>query len=824
MSQGPRSVRLRWAGTAGLAVAYGLLALGGMEWSRRYGTSVPVWPAAGVALAALVLGGRRLWPGVLAGYALAAALGPYPPGLAQLVAASAGVTLAAWLGAGLLERVAFHPGLESVRDFLHLMLAAAVSAVVAASLAGGAFALSAGLDAGAAAMLWMRWVLGDLNGMLIVGTLLFAWSAGRLPRSPRWWWQFAACLALAVGIGLQVFLREGERLYTFLVYIPLIWAALALRLRGATVVCLVLAGLGMLGTARGAGPFLDPDIATRVLDLQTFMLVMASSTLVLAVVADERRAHRALTLSEARLRLALEATGTGLWKLDLRSGAMTFSPECARVTGLGARDVVGTRECVVRLIHPEDLATVREAFLHALERQALFESVFRLCRPDGGEVWLEARGRAVPEGDGRPVTMLGTISDITGRKRDQRRLAEQARLLDLTADAIFIRDLAGRIDYWNRGAEALYGYTAAEACGRIARELLRSRFSRPFADVERQLHANDRWDGEIGHTCKDGSQVIVHARWVLNRGAHGRPVSVMQTHTDITARRRAEATAALLAAIDRDIAGAEGVDAMAASGLRLLGEHFGLLRCTLSDIDVEAGQVRTLHEWAEEGAPHVSGVRDAREFFTSELGRRLAAGEVVAIDDLRTHPLTAAYASNYAPYRTIALAAASYVIEGRIAGTLTVACAQPHAWRADELQVLREVVARLWPAIERERSLSALRESEARFRQMADTAPMMIWMSEPDGSCSYISRRWSEFTGRMPEDELGFGWAEAIHPPTTATKRRRAWPTGCARRRPSPSSTVRAAGTAPGAGCTPPRVRASVRGASSWAASARSWT
>jgi PAS domain S-box-containing protein len=442
---------------------------------------------------------------------------------------------------------------------------------------------------------------------------------------------------------------------------------------------------------------------------------------------------------------------------------MTFSPECGRITGLRSADMDGTREGMMRLIHPDDYPAVRDAFRGAVERHALFESAFRVVRPDGVTVWLEARGRAVGDGDERATTMLGTITDVSGRKRDERRLAEQARLLDLTADAIFIRDLQGRIDYWSRGAEALYGYSADEARGRVARELLRTTFPEPLADIERALRERDRWEGELVHVRKDGMRVDVHARWVLNRDAGGRPVAVMQTHTDITARRRAEATNALLAAIDRHIARSTHVDDVAGHGLRLLGEHFDLLRCTLSDIDLEHGQVRTLHEWTRDGVAPVSGVHEAREFFTSEFGRRLAAGEVVAVDDLRTHPLTAAFASNYAPYGTIALAAASYVIEGRIAGTLTVASGQPRDWRADELQVLREVVGRLWPAIERARAVAALRESEARFRQMSDTAPIMIWVSEPDGACSYISRRWSEFTGRMPDDDLGFGWAEVIH-------------------------------------------------------------
>ena len=747
-----------------LAAVYGVLAWVGLRWGIAHGVGAPIWPAAGAGFAALVIGGRRLWPGIALGYALASLANGLPQGVGATLAMAGGNALAAWLAVGLLERVAFRPSIEGVRDFLYFLLAAVAMAATSAAVAGSAYILASGLDAPAAADAWLQWLLGDLNGVLVVGTLVLAWQHGRAPRTARWWTQLVACLALALAVGVQVFLREGERLYTFLAYIPLIWAALTLHLRGATVVCLVFAVLGSWGTAVGVGPFRDPDIDTRVLDLQTFVLVMASTMLVLAVIADGRRLQRAVSLGETRLRLALEATRTGLWKIDLRSGAMTFSPECSAITGLGPRDVDPDRRGIERLVHRDDYPALREAFAEAVAADALFEAAFRIVRPDGSVAWLEARGRAIAEGEGAPTAMLGTITDISARKRDERRLAEQARLLDVSADAIFIRDLAGRIEYWSRGAEALYGYSADEARGQVASDLLRSEFPVPLHEIERHLREHDRWEGEVVHHRRDGSRVDVHARWMLNRDPGGRPVAVMQTHTDISARRRAEANAALLAAIDRHIAWSTQVDDVAGHGLRLLAGHFDLLRCTLSDIDLEQGEVRTLHEWTRDGGARVSGVHDAREFFTSEFGRRLVAGEVVAVDDLRTHPLTAAFASNYAPYGTMALAAASYVIEGRIAGTLTVASARPRDWTADELQVLREVVARLWPAIERARSVASLRESEARFRQVADSAPLMIWVSEPDGSCSYLSRRWSEFTGRMVGDDLGFGWLEVIHP------------------------------------------------------------
>ncbi|HEY4556232.1 MAG TPA: GAF domain-containing sensor histidine kinase, partial [Lysobacter sp.] len=223
-----------------------------------------------------------------------------------------------------------------------------------------------------------------------------------------------------------------------------------------------------------------------------------------------------------------------------------------------------------------------------------------------------------------------------------------------------------------------------------------------------------------------------------------------------------EATARFLVDIDRVIANAATAEEIASTCLRLIGTHFDLLRCTLTDIDLERGRLSTLHEWSE-GAPRVSGTYEAGDFFESELGARLAAGEAVAVCDLRTDPLTAGHAHNYLPYGTVALAAASYVSGGRLAGTLTIAAGEPRNWRADEMQLLREMVARIWPAIERAKAVTALRESEARFRQMADTAPMMIFVTDPDGGWHYVSRRWYEFTGRVAEVELGTGWLDVVH-------------------------------------------------------------
>ncbi|WP_166636771.1 PAS domain S-box protein [Cognatilysobacter terrigena] len=746
-----------------LAAIYAPLAFASLRWGMTRGVASPMWPAAGVALAVFVLRGRHLWPGVVLGYLGGALLNASPNPLWVLTVVAGGNALAVYAGHVALERLRFNPAFETFRDFVTFALVSASIAVISSSIGAAAIAVPLHLAADRVWLMWSHWYLGDITGVLIVGTMLLAWARGDWTRTLRWWAELAACLAVCTAIAAYVFLSSGERIYTFIVYCPLIWAALSLRLRGASAACFLVAMVAVVGTTLGAGPFVSHDLHARYLDLQVFVIVMAAATLVLAVVADERRSQHALMMSETRLRLALEASDTGLWKIDLRNSAMTFSPECARITGIDERAIAPTREGVATLLHPDDLARMRVTLAEAIERHTLFESQFRVRRPDGSELWIEARGRALYDADGAPASMLGTISDITEQRRNERRLAEQARLLDLTRDAILIRDLEGRITFWNDSCERLYGYCRDEAVGQIARELLRTQFPRPFEEIAASLLEHEQWDGELLHYRKDGEARVIHARWVLTRDAAGQPQSVMQTHTDITNRKRADAATAFLTDLDRHIAQASSADEVAEVGLRLLGEHLHLMRCLLSDIDLDNARIRPLYEWTG-GGPTVHGTYDARDFLTSEFGKRLAAGESVAIRDVRTDALTASVASNYVPYRTIALAATSYVIEGRLAGTLTASVAEPRQWRPDEIQLLREVVARLWPAIERAKSVSALRESEARFRQMADTAPMMIWVAEADGRCSYVSRRWTEFTGRVPEAELGYGWKDVVHP------------------------------------------------------------
>lgn len=137
-------------------------------------------------------------------------------------------------------------------------------------------------------------------------------------------------------------------------------------------------------------------------------------------------------------------------------------------------------------------------------------------------------------------------ADLVERKKQAAVLTEQAALLDLAQDAIVVRDMNGRILFWSRGAEVMYGWLNNEALGRNAFELLKTESSEPNETIESTLLRDGRWDGEAIHYARDGTGLIVASRWALQRDADGAPVRILTIDNDITDGKRADTERELL--------------------------------------------------------------------------------------------------------------------------------------------------------------------------------------------------------------------------------------------------------------------------------------
>jgi PAS domain S-box-containing protein len=132
---------------------------------------------------------------------------------------------------------------------------------------------------------------------------------------------------------------------------------------------------------------------------------------------------------------------------------------------------------------------------------------------------------------------------LRAEQKAETTLREQANLLNLTHDAIYVRDMKGTVKYWNRGAEEMYGWSAERALGRGSQELLKTILPVPFEQLEEEIINAGRWEGELVQTRKDGSQVVVASRWSLQRDEKNAPVAILVINNDITKRKRAEETA-----------------------------------------------------------------------------------------------------------------------------------------------------------------------------------------------------------------------------------------------------------------------------------------
>ena len=288
-----------------LAVVYGAVAAASLRWVTESGAGVVVWPAGGLALAALYVRGPRLWPGVFIGHlAATAAIGPAVPPGAQLIL-SAGAAIAAAVPAVLLRRRQIEANLTTLPDALWL--------IVLGGLGGAAILAAAGvlaIGAGAPLAHPAAWTLGALAGILCVAPALLSWrpSGGQALR-PLAVLHLAVAVTLCGVMAYAIFLRPDlPFLRAWFLFPLLVWAALAFSVRGLTLAMLVVAVIIFAAEVQGIGPFANvAGEAGRRLLTQQFAVIAAATGLILAAVADERRGGEAMRLSAQRLREETDA-------------------------------------------------------------------------------------------------------------------------------------------------------------------------------------------------------------------------------------------------------------------------------------------------------------------------------------------------------------------------------------------------------------------------------------------------------------------------------------------------------------------------------------
>jgi PAS domain S-box-containing protein len=252
---------------------------------------------------------------------------------------------------------------------------------------------------------------------------------------------------------------------------------------------------------------------------------------------DERgRKATAFRASEMRYRRLFETAHDGVLLVDPATRKIVdANPFMTKLLGYTQRQLVGKELFEIGLL--KDEVASREMFKKLKRKHEVRYEDLPLKSRRGQYQEVEVVANLYQE-DGHAIIQCN-IRDITARKRLEQQLSEKARLLDLSHDAIIVRDMVGHIRYWNHGAEELYGWSRAEAMGKLSHVLLRTEFPIPLKKMLAELYRTDRWIGELVHTSRAGRRITVLARKTLDRDGAGQPAAVLETLTDITERQAA---------------------------------------------------------------------------------------------------------------------------------------------------------------------------------------------------------------------------------------------------------------------------------------------
>ena len=466
-----------------LAASYFIASKLGFELAIVHTNVSTIWPASGIALAAVLRYGPRILPGVVLGDLLADLSTDIPFSISAVI--TVGVTLEAVLGVWLVHKLrGFNPTLQTVASvFGVIVVAAIVSPVIAASVGTSALIVGGLASMDQFQSIWTTWWAGDAMGIVIFAPLLLAWRAFRWAGTPlRKRAEFLVTLATIAALTLLVepgHIVDGQGYpLVYLVFPPVLWMAFRFGVWETAAAILMLASITLWQVLEISQGLAATEPLTHVYFLHAFLATLALTALPFAALGRERsQVARDLRDNKEHMQMALQSANAGAWEWHIGSEHVRWSREAFLLLGLDPDRDTATFQNWLNCVHPDDRATTLAELSEATDSFSDINIEFRILHPDGEVGWISSIGRMVSNIRGDSAEMHGIMIDITARKQMEAALHNEKERAQITltsiADAVITTDTDSCIVQINAMAEQLTGWSDAEACGLFIGQVFR---------------------------------------------------------------------------------------------------------------------------------------------------------------------------------------------------------------------------------------------------------------------------------------------------------------------------------------------------------------
>jgi two-component system, cell cycle sensor histidine kinase and response regulator CckA len=254
--------------------------------------------------------------------------------------------------------------------------------------------------------------------------------------------------------------------------------------------------------------------------------------------AELTQREEALRETSQKLQAIVQASPAAILVLDPQGRVKTWNPAAERMFGWSESEVLG---CPLPIV-PDYKQDEFDFLLQQVQQgKSLTQVEVHRQKRDGTGIDISISTAPLRDAKGQINGNVAVLMDITERKQTEHKIREQAALLDVTTDAIFVRNLDNQISFWNEGAERLYGWLAEEMIGQSADCLFSSRDIPQLVEAQNMVLNQGEWHGRLWQRTKTGNTIVVESRWTLVQLENDRPRSILVVNTDVTEKQQLEA-------------------------------------------------------------------------------------------------------------------------------------------------------------------------------------------------------------------------------------------------------------------------------------------